>query len=195
MDDIVIRGMARWPNVPAVYGWLALDRRGAWLLKGERIANPAVTAFIGRNYLHDERGRWFFQNGPQRVYVDLEYTPLVYRVVTAESGDLVLEAQTGMRSASPTGAWIDDEGALLLVTPLGPGIAHDRDLEQLSACFADSEGHAIGEDELEAKLETLQQGRAAHLKLEAFGGSLDVLPIARRHVENRFGFVGRPREQ
>src|ERR1051326_6893112 len=28
MDEIVARSLAKWPNVPAVYGWLALDRRG-----------------------------------------------------------------------------------------------------------------------------------------------------------------------
>ena len=81
MDDIVLRGMAKWPNVPAVYGWLSLDRRGQWLLQGERISNPTVTAFIGRNYERDERGCWFFQNGPQRVFVQLDYAPLVLRVV------------------------------------------------------------------------------------------------------------------
>jgi len=56
MDDIVVRGMAKWPNVPAVYGWLSLDRRGNWLLKDPasdsfgRIGNAALRAFIGRNY-------------------------------------------------------------------------------------------------------------------------------------------------
>jgi hypothetical protein len=62
MDPIVIQAMAKWPAVPNVYGWLRLDRRGGWLIKGDRIANAGVTAFIGRNYAADERGRWFFQN-------------------------------------------------------------------------------------------------------------------------------------
>ena len=64
MDPIVIQAMAKWPAVPNVYGWLTLDRRGNWLIKGDRIANAGVTGFIGRNYAADERGRWFFQNGP-----------------------------------------------------------------------------------------------------------------------------------
>ena len=80
MDEIVKQGMAKWPNVPSVYGWLSLDRRGNWLIKGERIANPIVADFIGRNYEHDEKGRWFFQNGPQRVFISLDYTPYVYRL-------------------------------------------------------------------------------------------------------------------
>src|SRR5688572_29243084 len=77
MDEIVARSMARWPNVPAVYGWLQLDRRGNWRIKGERIANAALREFIARNYHADERGCWYFQNGPQRVFVQLAYTPLV----------------------------------------------------------------------------------------------------------------------
>ena len=28
MDEIVIRAMQKWPNVPNVFGWLKLDRRG-----------------------------------------------------------------------------------------------------------------------------------------------------------------------
>src|SRR5262245_35035953 len=95
MDDLVLRGMVKWPNVPAVYVWLSLDRRGQWLLKGERISTPTVTAFIGRNYERDERGCWFFQNGPQRVFVHLDYTPLVLRVVGPAEGTLELEAHTG----------------------------------------------------------------------------------------------------
>src|SRR2546421_1903149 len=77
MDEIVARSMAKWPNVPAVFGWLSLDRRGNWLIKGERIANHALREFISRNYEADDTGRWYFQNGPQRVYVALAYTPLI----------------------------------------------------------------------------------------------------------------------
>src|SRR5919108_255593 len=84
MDSVVARAMAKWPNVPAVYGWLALDRRGNWLIRSpgtparfDRIANAALREFIARNYAADDAGRWYFQNGPQRVYVNLAYTPLV----------------------------------------------------------------------------------------------------------------------
>ena len=93
VDEIVLRGMAKWPNVPAVYGWLSLDRRGNWRIKGERIANAGISAFIGRNYGQDNEGRWFFQNGPQRVYVALDYTPFVYRIHAADT-QLALECHT-----------------------------------------------------------------------------------------------------
>ena len=35
MDDIVKQAMAKWPNVPHCYGWLALDARGAWRMRDE----------------------------------------------------------------------------------------------------------------------------------------------------------------
>ena len=66
MDAAVIAALAKWPNVPAVFGWLRLDRRGNWLIREQQIRQP-LAAFINRNYASDELGRHFFQNGPQRV--------------------------------------------------------------------------------------------------------------------------------
>jgi len=57
MDEIVLRAIAKWPDVPSVYNWLRLDRRGNWLVKGERIGNAAVVEFIGRNYEQDAQRR------------------------------------------------------------------------------------------------------------------------------------------
>ncbi len=117
MDEIVIRAIAKWPNVPAVYGWLSLDRRGNWAIKGERIRNPLIAEFIARNYSHDERGRWFFQNGPQRVFVRLACTPLVYRT---QAGDgLAFRSHTGQHAEQVLQAWIDEQGQLFIQTELG----------------------------------------------------------------------------
>ena len=46
-------------------------------VKGSRILHDKLREFIHRNYAADERGAWFFQNGPQRVYVELEAAPFV----------------------------------------------------------------------------------------------------------------------
>ena len=135
MDDIVLRSVAKWPDVPAVYGWLALDRRGNWLLRVpgverfERIGNAAFRDFIARNYGSDARGCWYFQNGPQRVYVRLAYTPFV---VHFEAEALVDHCGTAFGNAQET--FLDDEGSVLIRT--GPKIAllDDRDLGR----FADS---------------------------------------------------------
>ena len=122
MDQIVARSLAKWPDVPAVYGWLSLDRRGNWLIKGERIGNPALREFIGRNYEADDRGRWYFQNGPQRVYVTLAYTPLV---VHYEGQRLVDHCGAAF---SAEAAFQDDEGSVLLAGRGTVALLDDRDL-------------------------------------------------------------------
>jgi hypothetical protein len=127
VDEIVARSLAKWPNVPAVYGWLSLDRRGNWLIKGERIGNAALREFIGRNYAADERGRWYFQNGPQRVYVVMAYTPLVVHY----EGDQLVD-HCG-RPFVPAVALQDDEGSVLFAGGQTVSLLDDRDL----ARFAD----------------------------------------------------------
>ena len=37
MDDIVKKALEKWPNVPDCYGWLALDQRGKWYMRDDRI--------------------------------------------------------------------------------------------------------------------------------------------------------------
>ncbi len=105
MDDIVRQALAKWPNVPHCTGWLLLDRRGNWRMRdeaaqasgapGEPIRHEALLGFINRNYDADERGQWFFQNGPQRVYVELGYTPWVVRLSAGADGALALQDQAG----------------------------------------------------------------------------------------------------
>ena len=130
MDPGVLRSMAKWPDVPAVYGWLALDRRGNWLLKESatarfgRIGNAALRDFIARNYAADECGCWFFQNGPQRVYVRLAYTPLVFHY----EGDALLD-HCG-RQVRVAATYLDDEGSVLILGEHGIGLLDDRDLER-----------------------------------------------------------------
>ena len=137
MDEIVKAALKKWPNVPHCYDWLALDARGDWYMrderiqaagpfprvKGSRITHDKLRAFIERNYLHDETGCWFFQNGPQRVYVELEAAPWVWRV----SGDGALTSHTG-REAQFQGALLDEAGRLFLATDLGLGLVHTQDM-------------------------------------------------------------------
>ena len=192
MDEIVLRGMAKWPNVPAVYGWLALDRRGQWLIKGERISNSTVTAFIGRNFGRDERGCWYFQNGPQRVFVNLDYTPLVLRVTSAEGKPLELEAHTGAQVAAVEGAWMDEQGTLLLLTEHGVGVLHDRDLQTLMPCLVDANGNPLEESGLEDLMTLLGQQRQVPLWLKFRETNVKVEPIAARDVPWKFSFVREP---
>lgn len=192
MDEIVLRGMAKWPDVPAVYGWLSLDRRGQWLIKGERISNPLVTEFIGRNYARDERGCWFFQNGPQRVFVVLDFAPFVYRVVSLEGSPLALETHNCKPVSTVAGAWIDENGAALLETEHGIGAVHDRDLDRLLPHLTDAAGSALVEDALDELMVRVQQGREAQLWLRFRGTGVRVSPIRSQTVAQRFGFCARP---
>lgn len=192
MDDIVLRGMAKWPDVPAVFGWLALDRRGNWLLRGEPIANPALTEFIGRNYDCDDRGRWFFQNGPQRVYVALEYTPFVYRVICGSGESWSLKTHDGRTTHSVLGAWLDEHGNVLIETEAGIGVVHDRDLELLITAFVDRGGARLSEDELERRLASVRRGAEANLFLEFGSRLIGLQSIASERVAEQFAFDPSP---
>jgi len=192
MDELVLRGMAKWPNVPAVYGWLSLDRRGHWLLKGERVANPGIAAFFGRNYSHDEQGRWFFQNGPQRVYVTLDYTPHIYRVSSAPGAGLALASHSGDPVRVVHAAYIDEAGQLLLETDLGIGLLHDADLESMVPRFCGADGNPAGDAALAAMLEALQAGERVALELDVDATRLPVQALRSADVPARFGFVARP---
>jgi hypothetical protein len=144
MDEHVLAAMARWPNVPDVYGWLSLSRRGIWHLHpggratdpadpGEPITSPQITAFIGRNYAADARGRWFFQNGPQRVYVRLDAAPWILRTDPARSGAPDLVTHTGQAYGPVTHWWLDADGCLYAQAAQGAGLIDGRDLPPLLA--------------------------------------------------------------
>jgi Protein of unknown function (DUF2946) len=139
MDDIVRAALKKWPNVPACYGWLALDARGDWYMrddrmqaagpfpqvKGSRIEHDKLREFIARNYESDEDGHWFFQNGPQRVYVELEAAPYVWRVQAEGS----LTSHTG-RPATVESTWLDETGRLFALTEQGFGLVHTQDMHE-----------------------------------------------------------------
>lgn len=182
--------MAKWPDVPAVHGWLGLDRRGRWRLKGELITNDAANRFIDRNYACDEAGRWFFQNGPQRVFVTLDYAPFVYRLDDAGT----LTAHTGRTAPAPAAASLDEEQNLTLVTDLGPGLVDDRDLEALSERLGSPDGEPMDDDEVEARLEGAAAGRHPPGLVLAWegGGVTPIRFIPAAEVPARLGFVREP---
>ena len=194
MDDVVIRAMAKWPNVPAVYGWLALDGRGQWSIRSaaeagfEHVANAKLIEFIGRNYHHDEQGCWYFQNGPQRVYVKLDYTPLVYRIARAHP--LSLETHTGLPCAALQSVWMDEAGNLLFVTEHGPGVLLDRDLPRAleALCYAD--GHALDEERLLALIEAGENADGVYFN--SGNASLPLALIRALEAPQRLGYVREP---
>jgi hypothetical protein len=193
MDDIVKQAMAKWPNVPYCYGWLALDARGAWRMRdeaaqragapGDRLTNAALVGFIARNYVADERGCWYFQNGPQRVYVNLETTPFIARTDPAQG--LVLH--TGQPLGAPDEAYLTDAGGIVLRAGQVVAQVDDRDAAQLLQAFA-LDGRPAAIEDVMAWLE----GGAGQLALRWQDRSIAVGRIAADDVPGRFGFVRRP---
>jgi hypothetical protein len=159
MDDIVKAALAKWPNVPHCHGWLGLDARGQWYMrddraqaagpfpqsKGSLLRHDKLVAFIHRNYLADDEGQWYFQNGPQRVYVELEATPQVWRL----QPDGRVLAHTGA-PAQVRSSWVDEAGHLYLETDIGFGLVHSADM-------------ALAADRVEAGDWSPQDVRAAEL--------------------------------
>lgn len=141
MDELVQKAMAKWPHVPDCYGWLGLDARGDWYLrddraqacgrfgsglagsKGSRLAHAQLVDFIGRNYEVDARGCWYFQNGPQKVFVELSDAPLVWRV--HDDGRLEDHCR---RPDTAQHAFVDEAGRLYLRGTRGLGLVHSQDM-------------------------------------------------------------------
>lgn len=140
MDAMVAAALRKWPNVPHCHGWLGLDARGQWYMrdaacqargpfaqaKGSRIDHAALLGFIARNYACDDAGGWYFQNGPQRVYVDLEVTPWIWRVAQTAQGWVVC-SHTDVEAVVQQ-AWLDEHDRLFLHTDRGLGLVHSQDM-------------------------------------------------------------------
>lgn len=197
MDPLVMQAIAKWPNVPHCYGWLALDARGDWRMRdeqaqteklpGDRIANEALINFIHRNYACDERGCWYFQNGPQRVYVTLDITPFIARTDPAHGFIL----HTGAPVPAIDSVWMTPDGELIIVQAGVPAAVDNRDIAQclplLRLDGAKASDDAVtewlsGSDEKSGRM-TMQLGSAA----------VPVGRVARNALAARFGFVTEPR--
>ncbi|MDT0496079.1 DUF2946 family protein [Algiphilus sp. W345] len=189
MEEWVARALRRWPNVPALYGWLSLDRRGRWLIKGEHITRPQIIDTINPNYAADARGCWYFQNGPQRGYVSLEYAPLHLRI----NGAGQLMAHTGVPVDSVDAVYLDENGALLLESNLGPGLLDDQDLVwALSHLLVD--GHEVDEAQLANALDR-SSGSDTSLKFNFMGREAPVRRCDFAHIPARLGFVREPQPE
>ena len=187
MEDWVLRSLARWPDVPALFGWLKLDRRGRWLIRGEPISRPQIIDTINRNYAADEQGRWYFQNGPQRGYMELEYAPLVLR---AEASGEALIAHTGARVEQVSAAFLDEKGAVLFDTDLGPGVLDDADLDWALRRLESTAGE-VDEQQLAVAL-ALPSGGITSLRLRIGDVRLPLLRLDAALAPQQLGFVREP---
>ncbi|MBU3637017.1 DUF2946 family protein [Polynucleobacter sp. es-MAR-4] len=135
MDEQVLRSLIKWPNVPHCFGWLALDRRGQWRMRdefaqanqlaGSLIQHAALNEFISRNYACDSLGRYFFQNGPQRVFITLDATPWIARIIPSENGSQLL-TQCGT-AIKPHGALSDEKGNIYVTGIIPQSLSEQND--------------------------------------------------------------------
>ena len=175
----VERALLRWPDVPAAFGWLSLDRRGHWSVPAGRITHPGTLAFLRSHYGADAGGRWFVQNGPQRAFVTLDLAPWVLGL----DGHGELVAFNGHRLAAPDMLVVSDEGDLLVASEIGLGNVADRDLGR----FVDAlEAPGAGSSVTEVLAGTVP-GR-----LRFRGVELAVECLAAAALPARFGFVRQP---
>jgi len=137
MDDLVKQAMQKWPNVPHCYGWLGLDMRGDWYMrddqvqsqgefaiaKGSKLQHHKLIEFIQRNYLADIHGQWYFQNGPQRVFVELHAAPFVWRIRDDFSVWSTADEQQHVLHCA-----VDELGQVYVLTAQGLGLVHTQDV-------------------------------------------------------------------
>ena len=175
-----LSAIAKWPNVPACYDWLSLDRRGDWRLQGERVTHSGLIQFINRQYGCDESCCWFLQNGPQRVFVALAYTPWVFR----RDGDSFV-SHTGAAAGDIKTIYLDEEGSVLLETSLGIGLLNDRDLPAFLDQCRQNDNAAVCEESWLGMMSG-QTVSTIHWK------HLTVHTIQRSDVAGRFNFQPNP---
>jgi Protein of unknown function (DUF2946) len=204
MDEQVLRSLIKWPDVPECFGWLALDRRGQWRMRneyaqqnklpGSPIVHPVLNEFIGRNYARDPKGRYFFQNGPQRVYIALDVAPWIARLIP-DANAFTLQTQC-KSDIHAEGALCDEFGNIYitgLVTAnrcedfddkvfkseqrLSVALLHDHDLDLFSS-FA-----------------KIEQAACSYKGSWNWNGiALPLDPITSEELGNRFGFIKNPQK-
>jgi len=205
MDDQVLRSLVKWPNVPDCYGWLALDRRGQWRMRdeftqqhhlpGQVIVHQALNEFISRNYARDSHGRYFFQNGPQRVFITLDATPWIARIIPSNQGTQILTQC--QNSLEPRAALSDENGNIYIVGKVTQTIYKDSDRGKFS--IQEGESIALLHDhdlDLFSELASLREEACS------FGGSwnwhgqqLPLDPIHSSELATRFDYIAKPSAQ
>ncbi len=208
MDEQVLRSLIKWPNVPHCFGWLALDRRGQWRMRdefsqqnslpGNVIQHTALNEFIARNYACDIRGRYFFQNGPQRVFITLDATPWIVRIIPTDTETrLLTQCQS---SFTPQGALSDESGNIYITGLVNQTVYKDVNQTSASEEFLKKEcisAALLHDHDLDffTDLATLREEACS------FGGSwkwhgetLPLDPIHSSELSQHFGFIKKPNE-
>ena len=202
MDEQVLRSLIKWPNVPHCFGWLALDRRGQWRmcdeyaqtnqLPGNVIQHVALNEFISRNYAHDSLGRYFFQNGPQRVFITLDATPWIARMIPSESGSQ-LSTQCGTE-IKPHGALSDEKGNIYITGSIPQSLSDQIDstvftqIESLSIALLHDHDLDLFSDQSQVE----EDACSFRGSWQWDGKDLPIEPIHSAELAGRFHFTKAP---
>lgn len=177
-----------WAAGQPIAGWLRLTARGAWLIRDAAVEHPALRAHLNRHYFRDAAGRYCVQNGQQVVYVRLDYAPYALHVAP----DGALEAHTGAAAGAVQAAYLDEAGALTLLTALGAGRVDDASL----GYFADRVCDVVGAPADEATLAAFMDGTARPaLFLDLPAGRVPIERCLAADLPARCGFVRDPDRQ
>jgi hypothetical protein len=150
---------------------------------GDIIRHESLLAFIYRNYDCDTRGAWYFQNGPQRVYVELEATPFIAR--TDPELGFVLHDRTPVREIDQI--YMTDAGQLIIQSRQKIAMLDPSDLAHCLAMLY-VEDHAIADDDLLTWLSAPNQ--PLQIKLGQLLKSVEW--IDSNQLQKRFGFITHP---
>ncbi|QWD77727.1 DUF2946 family protein [Polynucleobacter sp. MWH-Svant-W18] len=205
MDEQVLRSLIKWPNVPDCYGWLALDRRGQWRMRdefaqqhqlpGQVINHQGLKEFIARNYTSDGQGRFFFQNGPQRVFITLDATPWIVRINSNNEG---LQFTTQCHNTiEPRAAFSDELGNIYIAGSIDPAPYKEQDASSFT--YGDHMSVALLHDH---DLDQFSELAKLHQAACSFAGTwtwqekqLPLDPIHSDELAGRFHFIPKPSNQ
>lgn len=202
MDEQVLRSLIKWPNVPHCFGWLALDRRGQWRMRdefaqanklaGSVIQHAALNEFISRNYACDALGRYFFQNGPQRVFITLDATPWIARMIPGENGPQLL-TQCGTE-IKPHSALSDEKGNIYITGIIVQSLSDQIDsfvftkTESLSVALL----HDHDLDLFSNQSKVMEDACSYRGSWQWDGEDLPIEPIHSLELSDRFHFIKAP---
>lgn len=196
----------KWPNVPDCFGWLALDRRGQWRMRdefaqqnrlpGHVIQHAALNDFIARNYACDQIGRYFFQNGPQRVFVTLDATPWIARITPNDQGVHFLTQCN--KVLDPNSALSDENGNIYIIGKVEQTIDDSNNNSSQNRQFLKRETQAIALLH-DHDLDHFSELARLHEEACSFGGSwtwqgkqLPLDPIHFQELAKLFCYQTRP---
>ena len=204
MDEQVLRSLVKWPNVPQCFGWLALDRRGQWRMRdeyaqqhrlpGSPIVHSALNEFIARNYARDSMGQYFFQNGPQRVYITLDATPWIARLIPHEDAfSLQTQCQSSIKAE---GALCDEFGNVYITGLISQNCCDDSNSNHFTQ--ADRLSVALLHDhdlDLFSGFAKVHQDACSFKGSWAWNGAtLPLDPIGFEELSARFEFIKNPKK-